>query len=103
MQKAADRPQTSEKYGDNGFEADVLEVTKLQNVFIHRIDVVKGTLNVDDNVKLEVCVTNRNATARNHTATHLLHKALKTVLGEHVAQAGSSVEADSSRFDFTQF
>ena len=90
-------------YGDNGFEADVLEVTKLQNVFIHRIDVVKGTLNIDDNVKLEVCVTNRNATARNHTATHLLHKALKTVLGEHVAQAGSSVEADSLRFDFTHF
>ncbi len=94
---------TGKIYGDNGFEADVLEVTKLQNVFIHRIDVINGTLNIGDNVKLEVCVPTRNAAARNHTATHLLQKALKIVLGDHVAQAGSSVEAGALRFDFTHF
>ena len=87
----------------NGFEANVLEVTKLQNAFVHRIEVVEGTLRTGDTVTLQTNSARRHATARNHTATHLLHKALRIVLGEHVAQAGSSVTEDGLRFDFTHF
>lgn len=87
----------------NGFEAKVIEVTKNHNVFSHKIEVTSGEIKVGDEAKLTICDKNRNATARNHTATHLLHKALKEVLGDHVAQAGSSVTADGLRFDFSHF
>lgn len=89
-------------YGD-GVEAKVLSVSKHQGVFLHRVEVVKGTLNVSDEVNLQVEPIFRNSTARNHTATHLLHRALKDVVGQHVEQAGSSVTADGLRFDFTHF
>ncbi|MBE6030901.1 MAG: alanine--tRNA ligase [Clostridiales bacterium] len=87
----------------DGFEAKVVEVTKNHNVFSHKIEVVSGEIKVGDVAELEICIYNRNATARNHTATHLLHKALKEVIGDHVAQAGSSVTADGLRFDFSHF
>lgn len=88
---------------NDNFAAEVTEVLKSQGVFAHKIKVIKGELHVGDKVSCLVDGPNRNSTARNHTATHLLHKALQEVLGDHVAQAGSSVTADSLRFDFSHF
>lgn len=86
-----------------GFQAKVTDTTKMKNVVIHHVEIVSGEARALDQVNAIVDPVSRNSTARNHTATHLLHKALKEVLGQHIEQAGSSVSPGLLRFDFTHF
>lgn len=82
---------------------EVYDTTKLSHFFFHRARVVSGKLSVGDVVRAEVDSDRRLAIARAHTATHLLHAALRRVLGEHAMQSGSLVEPDRLRFDFSHF
>ncbi len=83
--------------------AKVTAVEKSQGIFAHKVLIEGGSLSKGDTVSCGVNVFKRNATARNHTATHLLQKALREVVGAHVEQAGSSVNENTLRFDFTHF
>ncbi len=95
--------------GDHGVlrlgdaELVVLDTQKQGDAFLHQVRVQTGRVAVGD--KLEACVDKqrRRQIADNHSATHLLHAALRQVLGEHVQQKGSLVEADRLRFDFSHF
>jgi alanyl-tRNA synthetase len=81
---------------------DVGDTQKIKaDVYGHHGTLAQGTLNVGDHVAAQVSLDVRAATVRNHSATHLMHKALREVLGDHVQQKGSLVNADRTRFDFT--
>ena len=86
-----------------GFEGFVSDVSKHDSVFLHTVTVNAGELKTGDTVHCKVNILDRNNSSRNHTATHLLHQALRQVLGEHVQQAGSLVSKDTLRFDFSHF
>jgi alanyl-tRNA synthetase len=79
----------------------VEDTTKIQaDVFGHQGRVVEGTIAVGDSLAAKVNAEQRAKTVRNHSATHLMHKALREVLGSHVQQKGSLVNAERTRFDF---
>ena len=104
-------------YGESGGQAgdrgeistgsahlEVLATLKpVPDLTVHRAVVKEGTVRVGDAADLKVADAERSATARNHTATHLLQAALRQVLGDHVKQSGSLVNRDHLRFDFTHF
>jgi len=100
--QVGDRGSVISEKGD--FEAEVVDVQKpVSDLIVSHLKVKKGMLKVGDRVKQRVNDEIRALTARNHTATHLLHWALRDVLGKHVKQAGSIVTPELLRFDFSHF
>ncbi|MEC5216669.1 alanyl-tRNA synthetase [Actimicrobium sp. GrIS 1.19] len=85
-----------------GAEFRVADTLKIQtDVFGHHGTLATGTLAIGDKLSARVDIATRGRTIRNHSATHLMHKALREVLGAHVAQKGSLVDPDKTRFDFS--
>jgi alanine--tRNA ligase len=85
-------------------EIKVLDTKKNKNNGIfHSVEVVSGTVNLGDELTFKIDINNRRDIMKNHSATHLLHQALIEVLGNHINQAGSLVDANKLRFDFTHF
>lgn len=95
--------------GDSGYltsgdaRFDVSDTTKTGGAFLHHGIQVSGSLKVGATVSTEVAAEVRQATSLNHSATHLLHAALRQVLGDHVQQKGSLVDSQRLRFDFSHF
>lgn len=93
--------------GDKGFGASphgkihIYNTTKQNEIYLHHFEVLEGQLQVSEEIQLSVEGSERRQTAANHSATHLLHAALRSVLGTHVGQAGSLVDSSRLRFDFT--
>jgi len=96
--------------GDRGYleskegHGHVFDVTKANNdIFLHHVKINQGKLSIGDCVTVQVDKKARKMTSANHTATHLLHAALRKILGSHVNQSGSLVELERLRFDFSHF
>jgi len=95
--------------GDCGYlsvgtnRAEVRDCHKQGSSHLHLVHVLQGALSVGDSLTAQVDASVRQATALNHSATHLLHAALRKVLGEHVTQKGSLVDSERLRFDFSHF
>ena len=88
--------------GESRFEVNDVQKDK-GGKYLHHGHMVRGTIKVEDDVLASIDVERRKAIMRAHSATHLLQKALQSVLGDHVHQAGSLVEPDRLRFDFTHY
>ncbi|NTW04835.1 MAG: alanine--tRNA ligase, partial [Peptococcaceae bacterium] len=92
------------RISQDDLEIEVYDVYKpIEGVFVHKGRILKGQLKVGNSIDIQVDIDRRHSIARNHSATHLLHKALRETLGEHVNQGGSLVEPDRLRFDFSHF
>ncbi len=89
--------------GNSHFLATVYDTKKTDGVYVHICTVADGIIKVGDTVKADVEDARRDAICRNHSAAHLLQAALRRVLGNHVEQAGSYVDNEICRFDFTHF
>ncbi len=89
-------------YNDN-CRVEITDVKKMNKVFTHKATILRGELKAGDKVEAMPLAVVRNRTSANHTATHMLQKALQEVLGDHVKQSGSSVTKDGLRFDFNHF
>ena len=103
-------PEKGGQVGDTGiiegkgFLAEVLDTQMpIDNLIVHKVKILFGSLKVGETVLVKIDVERRKDIMRHHTATHLLHSALRDILGEHVKQAGSLVHPDYLRFDFTHF
>ena len=84
-----------------GTAVDVTDTTKSQGHHLHHVTVTSGSLKVGDEVDARIDATVRNRTRLNHSATHLLHEALRRELGDHILQKGSLVDSQRLRFDFS--
>ena len=89
------------KLSAKGLEVEVLDTQKVGNFHLHISKIKKGSLNLHDRVKAEIDTERRRAIVSNHSATHLMHSALRNILGEHVQQKGSLVNEEKLRFDFS--
>lgn len=87
----------------NNFKAEVLDTQATDKVVTHKVKVLEGSVVTGTTCELLVNADRRSDIMKNHTATHLLHSALRKVLGDHVKQSGSLVAQDYLRFDFTHF
>ncbi len=82
-------------------QGHILDTQKVNETYVHQVKVTQGSLSVGETVTLQVTKEQRQATAIHHSATHLMHAALRQILGEHVVQKGSLVDSDKLRFDFS--
>jgi len=87
--------------GADGTRLEVADTTKAQDQHLHHVKVLQGSVSVGDTLDAEVDASVRQRTRLNHSATHLLHAALRNVLGDHVTQKGSLVDSERLRFDFS--
>lgn len=88
---------------NNSAKAKVVNCTKQDGVILHHVEVLQGEINLQDSLQASVNKQDRLRIAAHHSATHLMHAALKKVLGEHVNQKGSLVDAEKLRFDFSHY
>ena len=86
-----------------GLEIVISDVYKVNNSYVHVGKIQNGEVSIEDIVTTKVDIIHKNNSARNHSCTHLLHKSLRELLGEHVSQAGSHVDSQNLRFDFSHF
>ncbi len=89
------------KLSAKGLEIEVLDTQKIGNFHLHISKIKKGSIKLNDRVKAEIDTERRRAIVSNHSATHLMHSALRNILGEHVQQKGSLVNEEKLRFDFS--
>tara|TARA_R100000657_G_C4676056_1_gene121970 strand:- start:145 stop:2076 length:1932 start_codon:yes stop_codon:yes gene_type:complete len=87
----------------DGVRLEVTDTTKAQSQHLHHVTVLQGSVKVGDRLQASVDASVRQRTRLNHSATHLMHAALRRVLGEHVTQKGSLVDSERLRFDFSHF